>query len=125
MATRYRIKEYTQVLKNDGTVHKASRLHKIPVRSYKRLTEKIVRGIFYIEDKVFIDSPYSITFYALSDVGAEPIADLLESFGAVHASGPGISIKRAVASEDKLSSFISIEIWKTFKMYASVNMSTE
>jgi hypothetical protein len=34
--------------------------------SFERITEKIVRGIFYIEDKKFIEPPYKINFFALA-----------------------------------------------------------
>lgn len=96
----------------------------IPVSSFKRLTEKIVRGIFYIEDKMFIESSNSISFYTLHDDGAKPIAEILDQLGTEHSSGPGILIKRAVAPQDNVSSLMSIEIWKTFKMYASVDSVT-
>jgi hypothetical protein len=35
----------------------------------ERITEKIVRGIYYIEDSIFIEPPYEITFYALPENG--------------------------------------------------------
>jgi hypothetical protein len=36
----------------------------LPVESFERITEKIVRGIYYIEDGIIIEPPYEIDFYA-------------------------------------------------------------
>lgn len=92
----------------------------IPARSFRRLTEKIVRGIYFIEDKRFIESPYTIDFYALEDEGASEVKELLNRFGTEYARGPGILINRAVTPEDEVSAIISIEVWGAVKMYASV-----
>jgi len=92
----------------------------IPASSFRRITEKIVRGIFYIEDKQYIESPYIIDFYALQDDGASEIIELLAHFGKEYARGPGILIKSAITPEDGISAIVSIEIWGSFKMYAAV-----
>lgn len=93
---------------------------KISAHSIRRLTEKIVRGIFFVDGEQFIESPYSIDFYALTDIGAVPVKELLDRFGKEYARGPGIQIIRAITPEDGVSAIISIEIWGTVKMYASV-----
>lgn len=92
----------------------------IKADSVKKLSEKIVRGIFYLEDGHFIKPPYTINFYALTDRGATPIMEMLEQYGTIHAREPGIVVSRAVAHEDNISSFFCIEIWGRFKMYAAV-----
>lgn len=93
---------------------------KISVSSFHRLTEKIVRGIFFIEDRQYIEPPHSINFYALEDDGANEIMEVLARFGKEYAKGPGILINRAVTPEDGVSAIISIEVWGSFKMYAAV-----
>lgn len=93
---------------------------KIPASSFRRLAEKIVRGIFFIENGQYIEPPYSIDFYALEDEGAAPVIELLNRFGTKYARGPGILINRAMTPEDGVSAIISIEVWGVFKMYASV-----
>lgn len=93
---------------------------RIPVSSFRRLTEKIVRGIFFIEDGQYIEPPSSIKFYALEDEGASEIMETLGHFGKEYAKGPGILINRAVTPEDGVSAIISIEVWGSFKMYAAV-----
>lgn len=94
----------------------------IPVKEdyIKRLTEKIVRGIFYIEDQQFIEPPYAISVFALSDQGALPLVQLLDQFGLEYAKGPGVTIRRAVTPEDNTSAVFKIEIWGRFEMYGTV-----
>ncbi len=95
---------------------------KIPESSLRRLTEKIVRGIYFLEEAQYIEPPYLIGFYVLEDEGAGSVIDLLNRFGTEYARGPGILINRAITPEDGVSSIISIEIWGSFKMYASVTV---
>lgn len=92
----------------------------VPASSFRRLAEKIVRGIFFIEDGQCIEPPHLIDFYALEDEGAAPIKELLNRFGTEYARGPGILVNRAITPEDGVSAIISIEVWGSFKMYASV-----
>ncbi len=95
----------------------------IPFRAehIRRLTEKIVRGIFFIEDNMLIEPPFNIEFYALSESGAEPIKNLLDRFGKEYVREPGIVVRRAVAPEDATSSVFEIAIWGRLKMFAAVN----
>jgi hypothetical protein len=92
----------------------------IPALSVRRVCEKIIRGIYYIADGKLIEPPYRVDFYALPEEGAGEINDLLEKFGKEYERGPGILVKRTVASEDGISGFASIQIWGSLKMYASV-----
>jgi hypothetical protein len=41
----------------------------IPADSFRRITEKIVRGIFYVEDKKFIEPPYTVLQLSSSGTG--------------------------------------------------------
>jgi hypothetical protein len=52
----------------------------VPANGFRRLTEKIVRGIYFLEDKKFIEPPYFIEFYALTDDGALPIREQLDPY---------------------------------------------
>lgn len=93
----------------------------ISTKSFERITEKIVRGIFYIEDGVFIEPPYKIEFYALPEGGIPFWNDALQRWGKVYAREPGIVVRRAVAHEDGLSSLFEITFWKQFRTHAIVN----
>jgi hypothetical protein len=88
--------------------------------SVKRLAEKIVRGIFYIEDHRFIEHPYRIESLVLSEKDAQSLMEAIQKFVSVYAIEPGITVYRAVNPEDQLSSAFIIEIWKRFKVHAFV-----
>jgi hypothetical protein len=88
--------------------------------SLRRLTEKIVRGIYFLKDKSFVEPPYVIEFHALTDEGASPLNELLDRYGQEYTRGTGIVIRRAVTPEDSMSAVCEIAIWGQFKMYAFV-----
>lgn len=92
----------------------------IPVSAtaIRRLVEKIVRGITYIEDGKFVEKPFTVEHYALAEENAGPFRMLLDRFGTVYERGPGITIVRAVVPEDRMTAVYSIEIWRRFKSYA-------
>jgi hypothetical protein len=92
----------------------------IPKESFERITEKIVRGIFYIEEEKFIEPPHKIDFFALAPEDATFIEDLLTRFGTEYAREPGIVVRRAVTPEDGTSAIFAITFWKQFKTYATV-----
>jgi hypothetical protein len=92
----------------------------VPVESFRLITEKIVRGIFFIEEQKFIEPPNKIDFFALGEEDAVFWEQVLDKFGTVYAREPGIVVRRAVAPDDGVSSLFSIEFWKQFKTYASV-----
>ncbi|TAM44801.1 MAG: hypothetical protein EPN55_10055 [Gammaproteobacteria bacterium] len=97
----------------------------LPAKSLRKLAEKITRGIFYIEDKKYIEHPYKIEFYALRDSDTEPVVELLEKHGKMYARGPGIVVQRVVAPEDGISSIFGITVWDQFRMYVSVMKEDE
>jgi len=93
---------------------------RVPADSLRRLTEKIVRGVFFLEDKAFIEADHTIDFYALTEEGAGPIRELLDRFGREYAREPGIVVRRAVAEDQPKGALFEIDIWGQFKMYATV-----
>ncbi len=93
----------------------------IPAKGLRRLTDKIVRGVFYLEDGKFVEPPYRVTFYAADEQRASVLTPLLDQYGKTYAREPGITVRRAVAVEDQLSSLFSIEIWSTLRMFAVVD----
>jgi len=93
---------------------------RIPAASFRRITEKIVRGIFHVEDRKYIEPPYKIDFFALDSSDGGPVRAIIDRFGAAYAREPGIVVRRAVAPEDGLSSVFEIEFWQQFMTYATV-----
>jgi hypothetical protein len=96
---------------------------RIPAHSFERITEKIVRGIFFVEDGIFIEPPYTIDFHALPEDGIGPWREALDRWAKVYSREPGIIVRRAVAHEDGISSLFEITFWKQFKTYATVSNS--
>jgi hypothetical protein len=90
----------------------------ISAKALRRLTEKIVRGITHIEDGKFIERPYKVEQYVLSDEAAGPIRQILQRFGKAYDRGPGINVVRAVVPEDQMSAVYGIEIWGRLTAYA-------
>jgi hypothetical protein len=90
----------------------------IPAESIRRLAEKIVRGITFLEDGAVIKPPQKVEFYALQDSDAAPIVEMLRKHGQVYARGAGIEVRRLVDATSK-ESFYAISIFGKFKMYAS------
>jgi len=79
-----------------------------------------VKGITFLEDSRYIESPYEISFYALHDKDALPVVHLIKKYGQGYANEPGIVVTRAVLPEDRLTSLYFIDIWGRFKMFAHV-----
>jgi hypothetical protein len=92
-----------------------------PKVGIERITEKIVRGITYIEDNAFIEPPYQVQVYVLTEEGAAPIQEILKR-GTEHARGEGIVVKRIVAADDPRSSFFELHFWQQFYSHASVTI---
>jgi hypothetical protein len=93
---------------------------RIPADGLYRLTEKIVRGIFYVADQKFIEPPFAVEVFPLDPSVSGPIREILDKFGVTYAREPGIVVRRAVTPEDGISSLFEIEFWGQFKTYASV-----
>jgi hypothetical protein len=95
----------------------------IPVETFDRLTEKIVRGIFYVADRKFIEPPFTVESFALDPSVSGPIQELIEKFATTYAREPGIIVRRAV-TDDGISSLFEIEFWGQLKRYATVRPGT-
>lgn len=93
---------------------------KIPAEYFRRITEKIVRGITYLDTKRYIEPPHRVHFFALDENGAKPLLELIEQAGTTLAREPGIVVRKVVAPEDGISALYEIEFWKQFKMHATV-----
>lgn len=86
-----------------------------------RITEKIVRGITYIEGNgAYVELPLVVDVFVVEEKGAAPTRRMIERFGMEYARGPGISVKRAIA-EDGQSALFEIEFFQQFKSYASIS----
>ena len=87
----------------------------MPTDRLQRIAEKIVRGIFYLEYKVFIEPPFTVTCLE----GNKEITSLISQFGQPYAREASIAVRRAV-TQDSIGSLFEIEFWQQFKVYAAV-----
>lgn len=94
----------------------------VPAESIRKLAEKIVRGITYLQDGKFIEPEVSIDFFALTDAGARPIIEVLDAHGEVFSRGPGIVVQRARAEDHSDAAMYCITLLGRFKMYAAVGV---
>lgn len=92
----------------------------IPADSFHRFTEKIVRGIFYVADRKFIEPPFVVESFALDPSVSGSIREIIDKFGITYAREPGVVVRRAVTTDDGMSSLFEIEFWGQFKRYAAV-----
>ncbi|MBL1141335.1 MAG: hypothetical protein HND53_04805 [Proteobacteria bacterium] len=109
--------ERNHIIGLDGNLPPAIQL---PARDLKRLTKKIVKGISFVSNELYIDDVYDIEMHVLNDLGAQPFIDIINKHGEVLDKGPGIIIRRAISHEDPICGVYAIEIWEQFKIYASV-----
>lgn len=97
----------------------------IPKRYFDRLGIKIVRGIAYIEDGIFIGDEYEIEPYAVPESGAGIFEDAIARFGHSLTRGPGIVVDRAVTKDDGVSSIYKVTVWGQLVIYLSVLPRTD
>jgi hypothetical protein len=92
----------------------------ISKKSVRRLAEKIVKGIYFLQHGKLIDHTYSITFIERQDSDWERVSEPIERHGKEYARGVGIVVRQAIAEDEPMCSLLKISIWGEFKMYAVV-----
>ena len=97
----------------------------VPAESLQLMTEKIVRGIFYVVDRVFIEPSFKVDFLLLPDDEAAQWRAVLNKFGKVYDRPPGLVVRRALVPDDERSSMFEILFWQQLKTYAMVTMKAK
>jgi hypothetical protein len=92
----------------------------VSAQGLKQLTEKVVRGLTYLEENKFIERTHEIENFVVTEEGASEFRAALDRFGTIHERLPGLRIRRAVIPEDRMSGIFEIEIWGQLKLYATV-----
>lgn len=92
----------------------------ISLSEIQMLGRKLVKGLFYVHDNIYIEDNFRIDVYAIDECNTLKIRDILSKYGKLYERGPGIVIERAVAEEDGISSIFRITIWTRWIIYASV-----
>jgi hypothetical protein len=92
----------------------------VSARDLKKIAEKIVKGLAFIEDGHLLGENAEIVHHVVTTEGAAPIEEILSRFGKIYSRGPGIEVVRAVTQDDGISAFYKITIWGEFVMYVSI-----
>ena len=86
----------------------------------KEVASKIVRGCEYVlGGKRIIEQPYAVEIYFAHEHEIEDVLRLFDRFGPAQL-GPGFSVKRAVAHDERGTALYKIDIWGTWTIYASI-----
>ena len=95
----------------------------IPVELFEKVTEKIVRGITYVQTGKFIEPPLSVKFFPDGpDKEGSEFVQAIRLHGTALDRGPGIMINFVIAPEDGVSGLFEILFWGgQFKTYAAVH----
>ena len=93
----------------------------IPADYFPRMAQKIVRGIFYIQEEgKFIEPPYEIAWHLPTETVTVHFQKLLDEFGTICARGPGLVVQYAVTEDNEFASLFRIAFWEQVTMYATV-----
>jgi hypothetical protein len=96
----------------------------IDANHFDLIASKMVRGIYYLRDGLFIEPTHVIDHFLLdSDVAREMLATF-GSGGETFVREPCLRIRRFVATEDRLHSLFEIELWQQLRLYASVELAS-
>lgn len=95
----------------------------VPASLFERITEKIVRGITYVQTGKFIEPPLSVMFFPDGPaMEASEFVQAIRMHGTTLERGPGICINFVIAPEDGVSGLFEIVFWGgQLKTYAAVN----
>jgi len=91
----------------------------------KAIATKIIRGTTWVIDRKYIEQDYEIGIYFVRDKRLFPFYRPLLRYGKTYTLGPGLTVVRAVADEDGVSSLYYLEFWQQVFMYGSVSRHTE
>ena len=101
-----------------GSSHGEQLAIKIPDESFPAITEKIVRGLAFRENGVFIEPPQEIVCHLANEEGLDDVKELLAEHGKEFKREPGLVIRRAELDGGDL---YEITYWDQFKTYATVS----
>jgi hypothetical protein len=90
----------------------------LDAKGLRKLTEKMVRGVVYVENAEFIDENYEFVISFMKNEDANFLLKIAEAGGGVIHRGPGISVTRAYLPSDKRVGVFVIEIWQRARFYA-------
>lgn len=91
----------------------------IPVSLIEAIARKIIRGIWFNDQSLFVEPPYSIAVYPMEEVHSGPIRALINTAPVEHCR-PGVHIRYVVDPADLQSGIFEIVLWSKFKVFATI-----
>ena len=82
---------------------------------------KVVKGLTYRLNHTYLEATHQITIFPPDDNTKSVFDPILERYGNLFDRGPGLSIIRALAAEDPMSSIWKIVLWNKLITYATVD----
>lgn len=112
------------IFPNFGPAHVAGPDGYIGVRLDKndieKVAAKIIKGVAFVQDGIFIDENYDLSIYFLEDEGAKPVIEIINQHGVQLHRGAGLVVRRAVIPDDPRAGLYALEIWQRAKVYAAI-----
>ena len=96
---------------------------RISATDCRRITAKIVRGLFFLQQGKLLEPPFLIQHFAAHEDRIPDVMELLRKHGSTHARPPGLIVRWVLVPEDHTSSLFEITFWGRFKSYATVVVS--
>jgi len=90
----------------------------LPKAGIEMLAEKLVRGVTYALDRLFIEANHIVEVHVYHD--PKPIVDGLETWGVRHERGPGLEVTRASPTDYPQSGLWRFVLWGQIPIFASV-----
>lgn len=92
----------------------------VAVDDLKAIAVKVIRGTTWVIDEKYIEPDYDIKIHFVRGPKSSPCYEPLMKYGKTYSLGPGLSVVRAIAEEDRMSGLYYLEIWQQVFMYGSV-----
>ena len=90
----------------------------ISAEHFDMLARKVVRGIYYLQDGIFIERTHVIDHCLLHPTVAEEVLAPFGTGGQTFAREPCLRIRRFVAHDDPMHAIFDIELWQQLHLYA-------
>jgi hypothetical protein len=85
---------------------------------FQMLVSKVVRGVYYLADGLFIEPTHKIGHHLLHPSVAEEMLAPFGAAGQTFMREPCLRIRRFVAHDDRMNSIFEIVLWQQLKVYA-------
>jgi hypothetical protein len=93
----------------------------IDAEHFRMLASKIVRGIYYLADGIFIENSHKVDHFLLHPSDAEEMLAPFGGAGQAFVREPSFRVRRFVAHDNRMNSIFEIELWQQLRVYAALS----